>query len=871
MKYRNIFFILGLFVISTNSKPIDSENDIVSDDDKSEEKDVKITKFHATTNIQLRYAITNIEVKVKNHDSSKTQESSFDMIIPEEAFVSNYSMILKGETYTAKVEEKDKAKETYQNSEDNAGLVRENYKTESKDTKKIKFSAKIEPNEEATFLLTYEEQLKTVKDGINQYKLNINLNKEKVEDFKISVTINETLPLKFETILAERITDLNNEIGAERLTEAKIKFDEKTDEYFAKVEYVPEEVDQEGDEWKFIVNYDVKRPEGGNEVQVGAGRFVHHFSPKDLPQLVKHVIFVIDVSGSMSGRKLKQTSDAMVTILDNLNPDDSFDIFRFSDEVYEWEPKNRVGDERLKLDDLMEEAQENMLDLQTIGGTNINDAMVDAVKKAKQIKDNPNYNDVKETMIIFLTDGEATTGVQDSEEIKQNIKRENEFIKVPIYGLAFGDGADFNLISEISSQNGAFARRIYESGNSFQQLENFYNEISDPKLKNVKFTYIANGKEIPNDFLTFHKIDHAFGKNEYTIIGEFGDLIPDNENVKLEIKIAGEGQDDYVKDIGFDFRPCGPIAMPLAPEVADAPVSASVMPKILCPIRPIIPVEVYQKSAGEKFMEKLWAFKRIKNLIKMYNDKDCDEEDVKDTLEENVEEAEDEKKTPCYDKAVELAKRYNFVTEVTSMVVEANEDYQNQTIGYEKVNEGFQDYDYGFGLKSAGGIYHSYAYAPAPPPPVQKFAFNRRQPSSGGAPFIAYDSFQSADYNYETAADYDYEQDSLESLPIFTSTTTSTTTTTTTQCPSGSMIMYSKTYFRGESLEVTEDAISNLADHDFDNKVQSINIKGCFCWKVYEDPNFRGNFILLRPKEYKSAVDIKAIFKKASSIQRTSC
>ena len=85
----------------------------------------------------FRYAITNIEVKVKNHDSSKTQESSFDMIIPEEAFVSNYSMILKGETYTAKVEEKDKAKETYQNSEDNAGLVRENYKTESKDTKKV--------------------------------------------------------------------------------------------------------------------------------------------------------------------------------------------------------------------------------------------------------------------------------------------------------------------------------------------------------------------------------------------------------------------------------------------------------------------------------------------------------------------------------------------------------------------------------------------------------------------------------------------------------------------------------------------------------------------------------------------------------------
>ena len=85
----------------------------------------------------FRYAITNIEVKVKNHDLSKTQESSFDMIIPEEAFVSNYSMILNGKTYTAKVEETDKVRKTDQNSQNYAEPVREHYKTESKDTKKV--------------------------------------------------------------------------------------------------------------------------------------------------------------------------------------------------------------------------------------------------------------------------------------------------------------------------------------------------------------------------------------------------------------------------------------------------------------------------------------------------------------------------------------------------------------------------------------------------------------------------------------------------------------------------------------------------------------------------------------------------------------
>ena len=74
------------------------------------------------------------------------------------------------------------------------------------------------------------------------------------------------------------------------------------------------------EDWQFILNYDLKR-EDNNEVQIGSGRFVHYFSPDKLPTLAKHIIFVIDVSGSMAGRKLKQTSDAMVGIMDLLNPD----------------------------------------------------------------------------------------------------------------------------------------------------------------------------------------------------------------------------------------------------------------------------------------------------------------------------------------------------------------------------------------------------------------------------------------------------------------------------------------------------------------------------------------------------------------------
>lgn len=69
-------------------------------------------------------------------------------------------------------------------------------------------------------------------------------------------------------------------------------------------------------------------------------------------------------------------------------------------------------------------------------------------------------------------------GETSSFAIKENVRKANAELQIPIYGLAFGDGADFNLVKDISNESKGFAQRIYESGNSFEQLEDFYNKIS---------------------------------------------------------------------------------------------------------------------------------------------------------------------------------------------------------------------------------------------------------------------------------------------------------------------------------------------------------------------------------------------------------
>ena len=128
--------------------------------------------------------------------------------------------------------------------------------------------------------------------------------------------------------------------------------------------------------------------------------------------------------------------------------------------------------------------------LETRGGaTDINEALKFALKVAKKVKKN-DISPETEQLIVFLTDGNATYGVTDRDEIKENVKKANKDLRIPIYGIAFGEEADFDLIKDISDESGGFVRKIYasggigglsnnrnESGGSVEQLEGFFQEV----------------------------------------------------------------------------------------------------------------------------------------------------------------------------------------------------------------------------------------------------------------------------------------------------------------------------------------------------------------------------------------------------------
>merc|ERR1711922_34246 len=83
------------------------------------------------------------------------------------------------------------------------------------------------------------------------------------------------------------------------------------------------------------------------------------------------------------------------------------------------------------------------------------------------------------------------------------------------------------------------------------------------------------------------------------------------------------------------------------------------------------------------------------------------------------EENEEPKKNECEEEAIRLALKYNFVTDLTSLVIEENDEYINKG----PIQIGKKPASTYPGIRASGGLaYSSYAYsAQAPSPNLQMF------------------------------------------------------------------------------------------------------------------------------------------------------
>ncbi|MCJ8744185.1 hypothetical protein PDJAM_G00115570 [Pangasius djambal] len=461
---------------------------ITSAPTKQQQRDVDIYSFHINSTVSSRYAITVITSRVANR-INESKEVHFEVKIPKHAFISKFRRTIEGKMYDGVVKQKEEAQQQYSEAVsrgESAGLVSSVGRT----LEEFKTSVTVAAFSKVTFELTYEELLKR---RLGKYELRINAQPmQPVADFKIDVYINEHPGISF--------LEVNGGLKSQELSSAVIStLASSTKE--AWVKFYPTREQQtkcegcgkNGLNGDLIIEYDVKRPNQNGELQASNGYFVHYFAPTDVQQIPKNVVFIIDRSGSMHGRKIDQTRTAMLKILGDLAQDDYFGLIVFDSEVDVWKAELLQATERN-----VKQAKGFVKKINDRGATDINAAVLKGVDMIKRYP-----REGSASILILLTDGDPTSGETNTERIQENIKKAIGG-KFPLYCLGFGFDVNFDFLEKMALENDGVARRIYEDSDADLQLQGFYEEVATPLLTDVQLNYIGAANLTQTSFRQYY-------------------------------------------------------------------------------------------------------------------------------------------------------------------------------------------------------------------------------------------------------------------------------------------------------------------------------------------------------------------------------
>ncbi|KAF0728717.1 inter-alpha-trypsin inhibitor heavy chain H4-like isoform X1, partial [Aphis craccivora] len=687
-----------------------------------------IYSFVVHSKIKYRYAQTVVSSRVANKGNT-SHEVQFYITLPESAFVSKFLMEINEKVYEAYVKEKKEAKEEY-NAAVNSGQTAAHVEQNARDSNKFTVSVNVEAESKVTFNLTYE-QLLNRKLGIYENVINLQPG-QVVKNLQVIVDIEESSNITtLEVPDIKTANEIETTVSKNKL--AKISRESGNKATITWSPTVKEQLTftENGVKGQFIVQYDVDHNSTPNQVLIDDGYFVHFFAPTDLKPLRTHVVFVLDVSGSMAGPKLSQVKEAMGQILSEIHSDDFFTLILFSDFAQVWtinatqETYNRwyetgnnlktnknfsletLGENRFVFpatEQNRQYAKKFIQDLTSESSTNMEDALIKAHSIAKlgetRFKNGAN---TPKPIIVFLTDGEPTAGITEPQELIKYVSNTNEE-KYPIFSLGFGEGADIDFLKKLSLNNTGFARVIYEASDASLQLRNFYKEISSPILSNVTFQYID--AQVDNITVTKKSFNLLFKGTELVVAGKLKNGISPDFNGTLNADSTEGNFNRPVVVTCFDI----PIIFPTSIQT--------------------------QRRIGH--LEKLWAYLNIQQLMDEYE------------LNKN-------ENSTAKAKALELALEYSFVTPLTSLVVVKPND-TTTSAAPEKIKPLNDKHSFGF-LKSYSPFN---ALGPSLPPGKKMPTFSGRTiPNS--KPFLL-------SYRRRTHvnADDDEEDDTYKPIGIFT-------------------------------------------------------------------------------------------------------
>ncbi len=247
-------------------------------------------------------------------------------------------------------------------------------------------------------------------------------------------------------------------------------------------------------------------------------------SAKAAPPNPKDVVFVVDTSGSMAGKKLAQARKALAFCVENLNDADRFEIVRFSTET---EPcfEQLAAVNR----DTRARAQRWIEELKPIGGTAIHAALQEAQKLRPR-------GDERPFVVIFLTDGQPTVGETDEGRIVASVARDDRGAPTRIFCFGIGTDVNTHLLDKIVGRTRAASQFVLPDEDLELKVSSFFTKIKEPLLADLTITW-PDGVRVTQAYP--HPLPDLFRGEQLVLTGRY----------------SGEGEGDVIIEGRVNGRP----------------------------------------------------------------------------------------------------------------------------------------------------------------------------------------------------------------------------------------------------------------------------------------------------------------------------
>lgn len=246
----------------------------------------------------------------------------------------------------------------------------------------------------------------------------------------------------------------------------------------------------------------------------GGGYFLLLAGAPPAPSAGEHirreVTIVLDRSGSMAGEKLRQVRAAARQVLANLELCEHLNVIDYATTV------ERFASRPLeKHPDTLGEVERYLAGLRPIGGTNLHDALLEALRQP--------HREGTLGLVLFLTDGLPTVGKTGERAIREMVAAAN------VHGrrvFTFGVGGDVNapLLDAIAEDTRAVSTYVLPGEDVEVKVGRLWQKLRGPVLEDVELrTVDSNGATTTRRVRDLHprRMPDLFAKDTLVVLGRY--------------------------------------------------------------------------------------------------------------------------------------------------------------------------------------------------------------------------------------------------------------------------------------------------------------------------------------------------------------